>query len=109
MEITFSRTDDARIIWLQGIGWAVAGGSLAGLCLVFTKAVVKIFYNPGHPVSWLKRVEGSDVDWQLLHPTPFVTLLFVIITAVCQIICLNKALQCADTVVVVPLFYAGES
>jgi hypothetical protein len=50
MEITFSRTDDARIIWLQGIGWAVAGGSLAGLCLVFTKAVVKIFYNPGHPV-----------------------------------------------------------
>lgn len=51
MEITFSRTDDARIIWLQGIGWAVAGGSLAGLCLVFTKAVVKIFYNPGHPVS----------------------------------------------------------
>ena len=37
------------------------------------------------------------------------TLWFVIITAVCQIICLNKALQCADTVVVVPLFYAGES
>ena len=33
----------------------------------------------------------------------------MIITAVCQIICLNKALQCADTVVVVPLFYAGES
>jgi len=51
MEITFSRTDDARIIWLQGIGWAVAGGSLAGLCLVFTKAVVKIYYEPGHPVS----------------------------------------------------------
>jgi hypothetical protein len=35
-------------------------------------------------------------------------LLFVIITAVCQIICLNKALVCADTVVVVPLFYAGK-
>jgi hypothetical protein len=38
-----------------------------------------------------------------------VTLLFVIITAVCQIVCLNKALVCADTVVVVPLFYAGQS
>ena len=37
-----------------------------------------------------------------------VTLLLVIATAVCQIVCLNKALVCADTVVVVPLFYAGE-
>lgn len=51
MEITFARADDARLIWLEGIGWAVAGGSLAGLCLVFTKAIVKIFGNPGHPVS----------------------------------------------------------
>ena len=51
MEITFSKTDDARIVWLEGMGWAVAGGSLAGLCLVFTKAIVKIFGNPGHPVN----------------------------------------------------------
>ena len=50
LETLFSRTDDPRLIWLQGIGWAVCGGSLAGLCLVFTKVVVKLFGLPGHPV-----------------------------------------------------------
>lgn len=43
----------------------------------------------------------------MVHPSPLLTLLLTIATAVAQIICLNKALQCADTVVVVPLFYAG--
>lgn len=51
LEKVFSRTDDSRIVWLQGIGWAVAGGSLAGGCLVFTKALITIFWLPGHPVS----------------------------------------------------------
>jgi hypothetical protein len=37
-----------------------------------------------------------------------ITLLLVIATAIAQIICLNKALKCADTVVVVPVFYAGK-
>ena len=50
LEVILQRTDDAKVTWLQGIGWAVAGGSLAGLCLVFTKAVVKIMWLPGHPV-----------------------------------------------------------
>lgn len=92
LERMFARSDDARVQWLEGVAWAVAGGSLAGMCLVFTKGVVKIFWNPGHP---------------LVHPSPLITLLLTIITAVLQIICLNKALKCADTVVVVPLFYAG--
>lgn len=35
----FERTEDARIRWLEGVGWAVVGGSLAGGCLVFTKCV----------------------------------------------------------------------
>jgi hypothetical protein len=35
----FERTDDVRLRWLEGVGWAVVGGSLAGGCLVFTKAV----------------------------------------------------------------------
>ncbi|KAL1406867.1 hypothetical protein Q8F55_006276 [Vanrija albida] len=92
LERFLARTDDSKVLWFEGIGWAVAGGSLAGLCLVFTKAVVKIFWRPGHP---------------LVHFTPLLTLVLLIVTAVLQIICLNKALQCADTVVVVPLFYAG--
>jgi len=53
MEKMTVRTDDARLTWLQGIGWAVVGGSLAGLCLVFTKAAVKIFWLPGHPVRYI--------------------------------------------------------
>lgn len=36
-----------------------------------------------------------------------ISLLLVILTAVLQIVCLNRAIVCADTVVVVPLFYAG--
>ncbi|OXH40509.1 hypothetical protein J008_01160 [Cryptococcus neoformans] len=92
LEVIFQRTDDAKVTWLQGIGWAVAGGSLAGLCLVFTKAVVKIMWLPGHP---------------LVHPSAMISLLLVILTAVLQIVCLNRAIVCADTVVVVPLFYAG--
>ena len=51
MERVFQRADDARLTWLQGIGWGVCGGGLAGLCLVFTKVVVKVFWLPGHPVS----------------------------------------------------------
>ncbi|KAL7424060.1 hypothetical protein Q5752_001645 [Cryptotrichosporon argae] len=92
LERACGRTPDARLIWLEGIGWAVCGGSLAGLCLVFTKAVVKISGLPGHPFA---------------HFSSVVTTLLVVATAVLQIVCLNKALQCADTVVVVPLFYAG--
>lgn len=44
---------------------------------------------------------------QLVHVSAILTLLLLILTAVLQIVCLNKALRCADTVVVVPLFYAG--
>ncbi|KAK4689769.1 magnesium transporter, partial [Tremellales sp. Uapishka_1] len=92
LEKTCQRTDDSRLVWLQGVGWAVAGGSLAGLCLVFTKAVVKMFSLPGHP---------------LVHASALLSLLLVVFTAVLQIVCLNRALQCADTVVIVPVFYAG--
>lgn len=38
-ERLLERTSDERVVWLTGVGWAVVGGSLAGACLVFTKAV----------------------------------------------------------------------
>jgi hypothetical protein len=38
-ERLLERTPDERLLWLTGVGWAVVGGSLAGACLVFTKAV----------------------------------------------------------------------
>lgn len=39
LERMLERTNDERVRYMQGIGWAVVGGSLAGGCLVFTKAV----------------------------------------------------------------------
>jgi hypothetical protein len=61
MERMFQRADDARLTWLQGIGWGVCGGGLAGLCLVFTKVVVKVFWLPGHPVSCQSRGRGMKL------------------------------------------------
>ncbi|BEI83663.1 hypothetical protein CcaverHIS002_0402670 [Cutaneotrichosporon cavernicola] len=92
LERLLQRTQDARVQWLEGIFFASCGGSLAGLCLVFTKAIVKIMWGDGHP---------------LFHFSAIMTLILLIGTAVLQIVCLNSALRCADTVVVVPLFYAG--
>lgn len=58
LERLLQRTDDARVAWLEGIFYASCGGGLAGLCLVFTKAIVKIMWLPGHPVS---RSPGEGV------------------------------------------------
>jgi hypothetical protein len=44
---------------------------------------------------------------QFYNVSAIITLLCVACTAILQIVCLNRALECADTVVVVPLFYAG--
>lgn len=60
MERLLQRTDDARVAWLEGIFYASCGGGLAGLCLVFTKAVVKIMWLPGHPVSLCRRRESES-------------------------------------------------
>ncbi|KAJ9093893.1 hypothetical protein QFC21_006266 [Naganishia friedmannii] len=107
LERALERTDDTRVRYMAGIGWAVVGGSLAGGCLVFTKAVrtteinafllfefdrVKIMSLPGKPFA---------------HFASIITVLFVALTAVLQIICLNKGLKTADSTLVVPLFYAG--
>lgn len=53
---------------------------------------VKLLQLPGKPFS---------------HPVALVTLFFVAVTAILQIICLNKGLKAADSTLIVPLFYAG--
>lgn len=53
VEVILRRAEDPRVTWLQGIGWAVCGGSLAGMCLVFTKAVVSLLGRKDHPVSFV--------------------------------------------------------
>lgn len=51
LETLLARSDDARVTWLEGVGWAVTGGSLAGMCLVFTKAIMKILWLNNHPAG----------------------------------------------------------
>ena len=42
---------------------------------------------------------------QFGHFTPIVTIIFLAITAVLQIICLNRGLKIYDSTLVVPVFY----
>lgn len=88
--------DDTQVAWVLGIGWACCGGGLAGGCLVFAKAIVKLLTgslsheNPGN---------------QFGHLAPIFTIILLVITAVLQIICLNRGLKVYDSTLVVPVFY----
>ena len=106
--------DDKVISWTLGIGWACAGGGLAGECLVFAKATyVFLGFSMCNPdTRWLDRVKlisGSlsheNAGNQLGHFAPIVTLIFLAITAVLQIVCLNRGLEIYDSTLVVPVFY----
>ena len=43
LEVWAAPKDDKQVAWTLGIGWACCGGGLAGLCLVFAKAVYDCF------------------------------------------------------------------
>lgn len=96
LEVWTAPQDDKRIAWVLGIGWACCGGGLAGGCLVFAKATVKLLTgslsheNPGN---------------QFGHVAPIFTIVLLAITAVLQIICLNRGLKVYDSTLVVPVFY----
>lgn len=96
LEVWTAPQDDNRIAWVLGIGWACCGGGLAGGCLVFAKATVKLLTgslsheNPGN---------------QFGHAAPIFTIILLAVTAVLQIICLNRGLKAYDSTLVVPVFY----
>lgn len=76
---------------------------------------VSVWYSPKRVSSWLSERDIRYVAFRLptklteqfRHPVPLLTLFFLGVTAVSQIITLNRALKCADPTLVVPLFYAG--
>ncbi|KAI9456626.1 hypothetical protein F5148DRAFT_1223980 [Russula earlei] len=88
--------DDTVIAWTLGIGWACAGGGLAGECLVFAKASVKLISG---------SISRENTGNQLGHPAPIFTFIFLALTAVLQIVCLNRGLEIYDSTLVVPVFY----
>ncbi|KIJ18909.1 hypothetical protein PAXINDRAFT_166840 [Paxillus involutus ATCC 200175] len=96
LEVWTAPQDDKQIAWVLGIGWACCGGGLAGGCLVFAKATVKLLTgslsheNPGN---------------QFGHLAPIFTIILLTVTAVLQIICLNRGLKVYDSTLVVPVFY----
>lgn len=96
LEVWTAPQDDNRIAWVLGIGWGCCGGGLAGGCLVFAKATVKLLTgslsheNPGN---------------QFGHVAPIFTIVLLAVTAVLQIICLNRGLKAYDSTLVVPVFY----
>lgn len=88
--------DDTQIAWTLGIGWACCGGGLAGMCLVFAKAVVKLVTG---------ALSHENTGNQFGHLAPIFTFIFLAITAVSQIVCLNRGLRVYDSTLVVPVFY----
>jgi len=88
--------DDTVIAWTLGIGWACAGGGMAGECLVFAKATVKLISG---------SLSHENTGNQLGHLAPILTFIFLGITAVLQIVCLNRGLKIYNSTLVVPVFY----
>jgi len=95
LELWTMTKDDKTLAWTLGIGWACCGGGLAGGCLVFAKACVKMISGA------LSHVNTGN---QFFHFAAIVTFLFLAVTAVFQIICLNRGLKVYDSTLVVPVF-----
>ncbi|KAJ8503132.1 hypothetical protein ONZ45_g11128 [Pleurotus djamor] len=96
LEYWTAAKDDKQIAWTLGIGWACCGGGLAGGCLVFAKASVQLISG---------ALSHENTGNQFGHASSIFTFIFLAITAVTQIICLNKGLKVYDSTLVVPVFY----
>ncbi|RDX48114.1 hypothetical protein OH76DRAFT_1353166 [Lentinus brumalis] len=96
LELWTAPHDEKRIAWTLGIGWACCGGGLAGACLVFAKAAVQLISG---------AMSHENTGNQFGHASVVFTFIFLAVTAICQIICLNKGLAVYDSTLVVPVFY----
>ncbi|CAL1707415.1 unnamed protein product [Somion occarium] len=96
LEIWTAPHDDKWVAWTLGICWACCGGGLAGGCLVFAKAAVKLISG---------SLSHENTGNQFGQASSIFTFIFLAITAVAQIICLNRGLKVYDSTLVVPVFY----
>ncbi|KZT54231.1 hypothetical protein CALCODRAFT_439009 [Calocera cornea HHB12733] len=90
VERVVDASDDKFLSWVLAMGWSCCGGALAGGTLVFAKACVNLL-----------ALGGAS----FLSPAALLTLLLLILTAVAQIVCLNRGLEAWDSTLVVPVFY----
>ncbi|EJD52737.1 hypothetical protein AURDEDRAFT_111319 [Auricularia subglabra TFB-10046 SS5] len=91
-----SAQTDRHLAWTLGITWACCGGGLAGECLVFAKATVKLISG---------KLSHTNDGNQFAHPAAIFTFILLAVSAVTQIIALNKGLRAYDSTLVVPTFY----
>ncbi|KAG9014493.1 hypothetical protein FRB93_013618 [Tulasnella sp. JGI-2019a] len=96
LDTWMSAKDDRYVGWVLGIGWSCTGGALAGMCLIFAKATVKLTSG-----TISHHVAGN----QFAHFASIITVILLAVTAVSQIICLNRGLKVYDSTLVVPMFY----
>ncbi|KAH9944703.1 hypothetical protein B0H21DRAFT_709546 [Amylocystis lapponica] len=96
LELWTEAHDDKRIAWTLGIGWSCCGGGLAGGTLVFAKAAVKLISG---------SLSHENTGNQFGHASTIFTFILLAVTAVFQIICLNRGLKVYDSTLVVPVFY----
>ncbi|KDQ21464.1 hypothetical protein BOTBODRAFT_168725 [Botryobasidium botryosum FD-172 SS1] len=96
MENWMAAKSDKTVAWTLAIGWACCGGAMAGGCLVFAKACVKLISG---------SLSHTNTGNQFIHPAAIITFLLLAVTAIFQIICLNRGLRVYDSTLVVPVFY----
>ncbi|GBB83546.1 hypothetical protein RclHR1_10240007 [Rhizophagus clarus] len=89
----FNNIETANLKKLTGIDIAIVAGLFASQTLLLAKSGVKLAY-----VSLSTRVN------QFTDLTGWFVLIFLIITAILQIVCLNEALKLCDSVLVMPIF-----
>ncbi|KZW00316.1 hypothetical protein EXIGLDRAFT_830963 [Exidia glandulosa HHB12029] len=91
-----SAQTDRNLAWTLGIAWACCGGGLAGLCLVFAKASVKLISG---------KLSHENAGNQFASVAAIFTFILLAVAAVSQIVALNKGLRAYDSTLVVPMFY----
>ncbi|CAG8467062.1 11264_t:CDS:2 [Diversispora eburnea] len=89
----FKGIDSSRLKKMVGMTMAGVGGLIASQTLLLAKSGVKLFY-----ISITVSNQFTDMlSWFIL--------VFLGVTAVLQVYCLNTALKLHDSVLVVPMFY----
>lgn len=109
-----ARLPDSQLTFFVGIGWGAVGGILSGASLIATKTVVMLGLGEGNVVrsSPTRAPKATKILTRLLidqywHPTPLFTILILAVTAVLQMLALNRALKAYSSTVVVPVFFSG--
>ncbi|KAK4054958.1 hypothetical protein OIO90_003299 [Microbotryomycetes sp. JL221] len=91
---------DSSIRQLAGMCWAITGGVLAGQTLIFAKSGVKLVSS---------ALDHSDPNGasQFASPLSWIIVILLVVSAVAQVYCLNQALKCYDSTLVVPVLFSS--